>query len=302
VTKAPLVLLVGDIMNDVVVRPRAAIDLATDTPSRIEFSRGGSAANQAAWMAALGANVRFAGRAGAVDAAGHELALASLGVDVRLTVDTVAPTGTVVAVVAAGGERSMFTDRGANRNLARGDLEGLLDGVSLLHISAYQLFEPLSRDSVRALWDAAVRSGVATSVDPASFAGIRDCGREQFLEWTSGGKFVFPNFEEGRNLTGELDPEAIVSALLESYAVVALKLGSDGTLTGTADGARVRKSAEAADVVDSTGAGDAFCAGFLVRFVAGGGLEESTAFAVRVATEVLSRSGGRPLPGEPPLG
>jgi len=293
------VVVVGDVMNDVVVRPQAAVDVATDTPSRIEFSRGGSAANQAAWLAALGASVRFAGRAGAADAAEHALALERLGVDVRLTVDSAAATGTVVAFVAADGERSMFTDRGANRRLSAADLESLLEGARLLHVSAYQLFEPQSRPGVLALWEAATRVGIVTSVDPASFAGVRDAGREAFFEWTTGARLVFPNLDEGRVLTGSDDPETIVKSLLERYPVVALKLGPGGALTATADGGWVQLPAEAVTVVDSTGAGDAFCAGFLENFVRDETLERCTAGAVAAAARVLGQVGARPQLEEP---
>jgi sugar/nucleoside kinase (ribokinase family) len=291
---AALVVVVGDVMNDVVVRPQAAIDFATDTPSHIEFSSGGSAANQAAWLAALGTRVRFAGRVGTSDAGEHARALERLGVDSRLTVDTAASTGTVVVLVSADGERSMFTDRGANRHLAGADLDGLLEGADLLHISAYQLFEPQSRLAVRALWDAATRAGIPRSVDPSSFAGIRDAGREAFLEWTSGARLVFPNLDEGRLLTGKDDAEAIVASLLEWYPIVALKLGPEGALASTREGGWVRMAAATTTVVDSTGAGDAFCAGFLACFVRDESLEACTEGALRAAARVIGQAGARP--------
>ena len=82
------IVVVGDVMNDVVVRPQAPVDVATDTSSTIDFTFGGSAANQAAWLAALGVDTRFAvNRAGAADAVAHRQALQQLGVDVRLAWD-----------------------------------------------------------------------------------------------------------------------------------------------------------------------------------------------------------------------
>jgi len=79
---------------------------------------------------------------------------------------------------------------------------------------------------------------------------------------------VFPNLDEGRLLTGRDEPEAIVTVLLETYPLVALKLGAAGALVAAADGRRVPMAAQPAEVVDSTGAGDAFCAGFLTPWVA----------------------------------
>jgi sugar/nucleoside kinase (ribokinase family) len=294
----PLVVVVGDVMNDVVVRPQTPVEVATDTDSEIGFSFGGSAANQAAWLGALGARVRFAGRAGSGDAADHERALAQFDVDVRLGSDATSATGTVVALVSPDGERSMFTDRGANRHLSAADLEGLLEGASLLHVSAYQFFEPKSRPAVRALWEAAAGAGIPRSVDPASFAAVRDAGRDAFFEWTSGARLVFPNLDEGRQLSGKDDPEAIVTSLLDQYPLVALKLGPGGALAGTADGTRVRLSPDVTRVLDSTGAGDAFCAGFLARFVRGEALGSCTAGAATAAALVMSQTGARPDPAE----
>ncbi len=290
------VVVVGDVINDVIVRPLGAMEAGTDTPSEIEQSPGGSGANQAAWLAALGTPVRFAGRAGAPDAAYHRAALEQLGVETWLAEDHELATGTIVVLVSPDGERSMFTDRGANRRLQAGDLPvRLLADAKLLHVSAYQILEPATRTTVRDLWAAALDSGVPTSIDPASVAGLREFGPTEFLEWTSGTELVFPNLAEGRLLTGLEEPEAIVSALLSSYAVVALKLGAAGALVAGADGRQVRVPARPAAVVDSTGAGDAFCAGFLTHWVRGGELADCTAGAVAAAARALGQVGARPL-------
>jgi sugar/nucleoside kinase (ribokinase family) len=291
----PLVVVVGDVINDIIVRPRGPIEVGTDTPSGIERSPGGSGANQAAWLAALHTPVRFVGRAGAPDAAYHRAALEQLGVDTWLASDHDVATGTIVVLVSPDGERSMFTDRGANRNLRAADVpEGVLDDARLLHISGYQFFEAGTRSALRHLWAAALSAGVPTSVDPASVAGVREVGRQSFLEWTSGAQLVFPNLDEGRLLTGRDEPDAIVEALLESYPVVALKLGSAGALVAAAGGRRVAVAARPAEVVDSTGAGDAFCAGFLSPWLRGGGLEDCALEAVTTAARAIGQVGARP--------
>jgi len=294
VTRSQVVVL-GDVINDVIVRPRGPIAVGTDTPSSIERSPGGSGANQAAWLAALQTPVRFAARVGAPDAADHRKALEQLGVETCLAEDHDLPTGTIVVLVAPDGERSMFTDRGANLALRAADVpRHLLDDAVLLHVSAYQLFEPEPRSAVRQLWAAALEAGIPVSIDPASVAGLREVGREQFLTWTAGAHLVFPNLDEGRLLTGLDEPDAIVAALLESYQVVALKLGPAGTLVGAADGRRFAVSAQPAAVVDSTGAGDAFCAGFLAAWVAGNDLDRCAAGAVDAAARAIGQVGARP--------
>ncbi len=294
-TSQSVVVVVGDVINDIIVRPRRPLEVGTDTPSHIERSAGGSGANQAAWIGAQQVLVRFAGRVGAPDAANHSEALQQLGVETWLGVDLELATGTIVVLVSADGERSMFTDRGANRRLAATDVPTrLLDNAGLLHVSAYPLFEPSTRSAVLQLWAAALDAGVPTSVDPASLAGLRDVGRDPFFEWTSGARIVFPNLDEGVFLTGCGDPEAIVAALLRVYPVVALKLGAAGTLVGAADGVRVAVSARSVAVVDSTGAGDAFCAGFIAAWHRGSNLTECAHGAVATAARAIGQVGGRP--------
>jgi sugar/nucleoside kinase (ribokinase family) len=297
----PLAVVVGDVINDVVVRPLSEMAVGTDTPSLIEALPGGSGANQAAWLGALGARVRFVGRAGRADAAGHRAALESHGVEARIAVDEDTPTGTIVVLVGPEGERSMFTDRGASLGLCTADLpDGTLTGASILHLSGYALFSETPREAVRRLWAAAGKAGVPTSVDPSSVAGLAAVGPAAFLDWTTGASLALPNHDEGRLLTGVERPEGIVEALLEHYDTVALKLGPEGALVGTAAGRRIRLPAPAGTVVDTTGAGDAFAAGWLSARLAGGDLDSSAAAAVAAAARAAARVGARPPPRRPP--
>jgi sugar/nucleoside kinase (ribokinase family) len=290
-----LVVVIGDVINDFIVRPRAPIAVGTDTASQIERSPGGSGANQAAWLATLHTPVRFVGRAGAADAAYHRAALEQVGVDAWLASDEERATGTIFVLVAPDGERSMFTDRGANAALRASDLPAsVLDDALLLHVSGYQFFEPATRALVLELWARALDAGIAASVDPASVAGLREVGPASFLDWTSGARFVFPNLDEGSLLTGRQEPDAIVAELLETYPVVALKLGPAGALIASAEGRKVHVDAQPAHILDSTGAGDAFCAGFLSCWARGGDLESCGLDAVRAAARAVVQLGARP--------
>lgn len=264
----PVVLVVGDVVDDEVVRPRGAVEWGGETRADIAVTPGGSAANQAAWLGSLGARVRFAGRVGADDADRHGRVLLVHGVDARLVADGSAPTGRIVIVVAPDGERDMYVDPGANRNLTAADLgDDLLDGVALVHLSGYSFFPPGPRAAVRDLARRATARGAAVSVDPASAAFLREVGAAAFLEWTGDAGLVFPNLEEGRVLARRHDPDAIVDELVRHYRMVVLKLGAAGALVATATGLRLRQPAATVEVVDTTGAGDAFCAGFLARWV-----------------------------------
>lgn len=292
-----MAVVVGDVINDVVVRPLAPTATGTDTPSIVQHTPGGSGANQAAWMGELGAAVRFAGRAGAADAAVHRLALEQFGVDARITPDPVRHTGTIVVFVGLDGERSMFTDRGASAVLDDGDLPPqLIDGARLLHVSAYSLFSETSRHAVLDLWTLASDAGLERTVDPCSVAGLEAVGRDAFLDWTEGASVAFPNLDEGRLLTGADEPDEIVDALLDRYRIAALKLGASGVLAASRSGERVRLSAPAVVGVDSTGAGDAFCAGFLTAVLADAGLERAAACGMAAAARAVLTIGGRPRP------
>ncbi|WP_395103464.1 carbohydrate kinase family protein [Actinomadura sp. SCN-SB] len=307
-----MILVVGDVINDIVVRPRTPVAADSDTPSTITASPGGSGANQAAWLGALGARVRFAGRAGADDIAAHSAALEAAGVDARLVADPRAPTGRIV-VLARGGRRDMFTDRGANLNLTRADLpDDLLDGAGLLHVSGYSLFHPGVSAAVGDLMRRARERGVATSVDPCSAAFLRDSGPEAFRAWARGARLIFPNLAEGRLLTGARSADAVATSLLGDYPVVALKLGADGALIASRDTAlkgtasadaqsRLRLPSVPAEVVDPTGAGDAFCAGFLTAWVPGRPLDECARAALTAAASAVATVGARPpLTGRAP--
>ena len=115
-----MVVVIGDVMVDIVVRPVGPFNKGSDTASRIVVAPGGSATNQAVAFAAAGADVHLVAVVGD-DELGHAAAraLAATGVHAHLVVLEGQRTGVVVALVDPLGERSMLTDRGANRSLAK---------------------------------------------------------------------------------------------------------------------------------------------------------------------------------------
>jgi len=232
---------------------------------------GGSGANQATWLAGEGIGVRFAGRVGRDDLAAQVLELARAGVDARLGADDILPTGQIVVLVSENGERSFFTDRGANLTLCREYLpDTLLDGVDLVSVSGYALFADGPRAAVLALLEETKRRAIPFAVDPASHSFLREAGAESFLAWCAGARFFFPNADEAAILTGAQDPEVQLETLLRRFEVVALKLGTAGAMAGEAtSGRRVSLPAGKAAPIDGSGAGDAFQAGFLASYLAG---------------------------------
>ncbi|HEX7301230.1 MAG TPA: PfkB family carbohydrate kinase [Solirubrobacteraceae bacterium] len=272
-----MILVVGDVMDDLVVRPLAPIVARSDTPAEMERHPGGSGANTAAWLGVLGAPVRFAGRVGLAELRRHATALERCGVDARLTGDPRTQTGRIVVLTH---DRSMFTDRGANLTMGRDDLgDGLLEGITHLHVSGYALLEDQTRDAVL---DLVGRAGVPWSVDPASAAFVRDT---PFLEWTRGASLCFPNEDEA---------SALGDGLEDAYEVLVLKRGSRGARVLRRGADPIEVPAEPAEPVDPTGAGDAFAAGYLAAHLRG---EDDTACAragVKAAADAISRPGARP--------
>jgi sugar/nucleoside kinase (ribokinase family) len=316
------VVVCGDIINDILVKPVDPVVHGSDTTSVIRARPGGSAATQAAWMAHLGLDVVFAGRCGAKDAEYHRRALAATGVRASIVADDDADTGSIVIMVSPDGERTMFTDRGANLRLRRGDIAArLLEGAAVLHLTGYTFFTPSLREVALSLIAEARSGGMRVTIDPGSAAFLARLEPGEFLRWTAGAAICFPNMDEaavltGAGLTGKADPIAMAASLAEHYEVVALKLGGGGCVLAMPGSEPVLVPAPEVEAQDTTGAGDAFCGAFLSRWLnpagagssgtgssgaalsgtgsSGAGLIGAAEFAVQIAATAVTVLGGRP--------
>ncbi len=261
------VVVIGDLMTDTVAHAILPLAKSSDTPATVTMHGGGSGANIAAWLAVDGAEVAFVGRRGA-DIAGRnrDMELMGYGVDARLVMDPDRPTGMCVVMVTHKGDHTMLSDPGANAALAPDDLpQDLFTQGCHLHVSGYTLLNTGSRQATLAAIDMARRAGMTISVDGASSAPLERVGAEPFLQMTNGATLLFVNAEQGRVLTGRTEPEQAARVLNAWYPHVVMKLGADGALfyaNGRPDPVRV-PGPPVERIVDGTGAGDAFCAGFL---------------------------------------
>jgi sugar/nucleoside kinase (ribokinase family) len=220
-------------------------------------------------------------------------------VDARIAVDDEAETGSIVIMVSPDGERTMFTDRGANLRLRRSDLPaGLLDGAAVLHLTGYAFFSPELAPVALSLLADARSAGLAVTIDPGSAAFLARLEPGEFWRWTSGAAVCFPNLDEAAVLTGEGDPVSMAAQLTKHYEVVVLKLGAGGCVLAVPGEEPVPVAARAARVQDTTGAGDAFCAAFLSRWAGVrddlAGLTAAAEFAVEIAATAVTGLGGRP--------
>lgn len=246
----------GDLVEDVIVRIGGPVNIASDTPATISRRRGGSAANTAVAAAHDGHRARFLGQVGD-DAIGvallHEMS--DLGIDVTMA-RRAGSTGTIVALVDAEGERSMLTDRRTCIQLTDPE-PAWLDDITVLHVPFYSLaVEPVATTAATVIRWARER-GVAVSVDLSSTAVMNDYG-----------------IGEMRQLMHSLEPDVIL-ANRDEAAVFGTEAAPERSLfveKRGADAARVHRHGEppvaiaaiAVDGVDdTTGAGDAFAAGFL---------------------------------------
>jgi sugar/nucleoside kinase (ribokinase family) len=287
--------VLGDVMVDVVCRLDGPLALGSDAPARIEFGYGGSAANVAAWAAVAGGPGQppaLAGRVGA-DERGRaaEVELRETGVETRLAIDPERPTGTCVVLVGPDGERSMVPDPGANDGLEERDLpDELLTQGAHLHLTGYSLLRAGSRAAARSAVARARERGMSVSVDPSSAALLTP----GFLDELAGVGLLLPNREEALVLSGEPDAESGALALARSVPEVVVTMGANGALWTDGTGISHVEADASGTARDTTGAGDAFAAGFLVARLTGAGPEAALRAGCRLAAVAVGTPGARP--------
>jgi sugar/nucleoside kinase (ribokinase family) len=232
----------GDLLLDVIVRLEQPLVPGDDQVAVTSSGAGGQAANVAAWAAALGAEARFVGRRGD-DAAAEIVTRALRGHGVEVAGPAGGRTGVVVSL-AFGGDRTMASDRGVSPDLEPQDLDPAWFDCDVLHIAGYSLLrEPIASASAVAARHARER-GARVTVDVSTWTLVDDAFRTRMRALAPDAVFAT---EAERDALGSLDTTWV------------LKRGARGL---EVDG-RTYDSV-AADVVDTTGAGDALAAGYLV--------------------------------------
>ncbi|MEO8273896.1 MAG: PfkB family carbohydrate kinase [Chloroflexota bacterium] len=305
-TKPPRVLVLGDLVLDVVLRAAAPIETGTDVPGRVEIRQGGSAANTARWLARLGARSSLICAVGR-DGAGRSLVaqLRRDAVDVHAVRVAGHRTGRIGVLVASNGERSFVADRRAATRMEPGDLKPeWFDGVELIHIPAYSLLvEPLGSAALRAveLTRARGAKGALVSVDLASVGPLLTHGRREARELVARLQpdLVFATEVEAEALLGRHAPEG----LLEDTKVAVIKRGPRGArVLARDDHATPGEPPLRFDVAttpvaaeDTTGAGDAFDAGFISGWLLAARAGHVGASALHRATMAGHRAAARHL-------
>ncbi len=291
------VLVVGDIITDIIVIPEGPLVRGSDRRATIRSRPGGSAANLAIWLASFGVPVRFAARVGAADLETHRTHLARHNVTPLLAPDPDLPSGVLISIIDPDGERSFLTDRGANLNLSAVDLPvDILDGQSRVSVSGYCFFADRPRAAVMTLLKAARARGIPTSIDPASVGFLREIGPDSFLRWAreAGIGTILANADEARELSGASEINEQMQTLGRSFERVVIKRGSAGAALGGASGVLLSLPAPSVDVVDTTGAGDAFAAGFIAADLEKRPPEACLQAGIAAGSRAVTAIGGQP--------
>jgi ribokinase len=314
-TPRPRVLVLGDLMLDVVLVAARAMESGTDVPGRVEIRQGGSAANTARWLGRLGVNVQLVCSIGR-DGAGRSLALQLErdGVTVRARRVAGTRTGRIGVLVAPGGERSFVADRRAADMLDPSDLhDDWFEHLDLVHLPIYSLLgEPLGRAGRHAI-ELARAKGAKVSLDLASIGPLLASGRRSARDLVASvhPDVLFSTEAEAQALLGRYAPDG----LLEFAEIAVIKRGERGARvvarhpTGAGSAAPDPDTQPplpplAFDIAtpsivasDTTGAGDAFDAGFIAGWQAARGAGRPIADALHRATLQGHRVAARHLAG-----
>jgi sugar/nucleoside kinase (ribokinase family) len=263
---------------------------------------GGCAVNAATVLARLGMPVEVIGKVGA-DLFGDFLlqTLNDEGVGTRgVSRDTRAGTSATMVMVDPDGERRFVHYIGANAHLTLDDVDwAMIETASILHIAGALVMPGLDGQPAAELLRRAHAAGVTTFMDTA----WDETGRWMDLLEPSlpHVDYFVPSLEEARALTGQNDPEDVARDLLRrGVGTVGLKMGADGSLVMNAPGDILRIPAFEVDVIDATGAGDAFAAGFIAGVWQGWPLARTARLAnatgALCVTAVGATGGVRSLP------
>jgi sugar/nucleoside kinase (ribokinase family) len=290
------VLCIGDLMLDIVAQiPTSPHDLhlGNDTRTVISTHGGGAGGNVASWLAVLGNDVTMVGRIGD-DAAGAAITseFDALGISYGDIVKDGLHTGVVICLVDPSGERTMLADNGANAGLSIDDLPAL-DGVDAIYITGYAPLAPLSRIGVLEMVRVINARGIPIFFDPATVGGMKDVPIDEILSWCGLMNTLIMNEEEAIYLSGSSDLEAALEFFLEYAQRAIIKRGSQGAIGLERRGEIISVGTHATEVIDTTGAGDSFAAGFIDAITSGSNFSQAIERASAVAAHCVAIVGAR---------
>jgi ribokinase len=294
----PRIVVLGDLVVDVVLRPDRPLEHGSDVPGHVSFAQGGSAATAARWLGRLGARTSLIAAVGR-DAAGRALVeeLKSDRVTPRLIRVAGARTGRIGLLVTPDGERSFVQDRGAALQLGPADIKpAWFTRADAVHLPIYSLLdEPLGLAGRRAI-ELGRDGGAAISLDLASIGPLLARGRRaaRTLVDDVAPDIIFATSGEAEALLGKY----AVEGLLDVASIAVVKRGSKGATVLAREGdqqLRFEVATTPIAATDTTGAGDAFDAGFLVGWFTSRAAGRSVPASLKRATLAGHRAAARQL-------
>jgi sugar/nucleoside kinase (ribokinase family) len=287
------ILCIGDLALDVISQLKEPINYGNDTASRISSHPGGQAANVSTWITRTHSKAQLVARVGN-DPVGFALIsdLDKYGVEHMNLMHSGRPTGVVVILVDANGERTMFPDNGANADLEVSDLPPL-DDVDGVYLSGYALLDFRSREAVLSMIAKIKAAGKPIYFDPTTTGAMKIVSRDEVLSWVKLMDGILLNSEEALYLGDAKDVETAEKNLTAYTPLVVIKLGSRGAMAVHKD-VVAKVSAVTTNVVDTTGAGDSFAAGFIPKWLETNDLEASLSAGTALAAKCVATVGARP--------
>jgi sugar/nucleoside kinase (ribokinase family) len=289
------VLCVGQLAADILVRPVDRLDFASDTRrvEPIRLASGGDCLNAAIGLRRLGLSVGFAGLVGR-DHWGDFLAsvIEREGIDGRgLQRTEEAGTCTVLVAINSQGERTFFYHGGANDRFSLAEVDpALVAEARAVHVGGTYLLPRFDGEGAAALFRGARAQGKLTTMDVTWdvegkwLSTIAPC--LPHLDW------FLPSTKEAGKITGRSEPEDMAAFLRErGVANVVIKLGERGCYVLPAGRAGFFMPAFDVPVVDTTGAGDSFVAGFLTGLLRGWAPERCARLACAAAALNIQKVG-----------
>jgi sugar/nucleoside kinase (ribokinase family) len=287
----PRLICYGDLCIDILVQAESFPQPGQDATARhVALFPAGSAANCAVTAARLGVPTQFAGVTGKdtlADVLVSDLRQNGVQIDHLRRAD--APTAVTIAILRQHGERTFISFRGSNAQPYGPLPPDLIAAGDCLHLSGYSFQDSFSRATALALMQQARVRGALVALD-SSFQFARDYGSSPGLADLD---FIFPSQEEARLLSGVGDPfQAAVRIRALGPKTVVVKLGDAGCLI-VSEGVNAYVPAyPVSHVADTTGAGDAFCGGFLSGILAGWDVQQAARLGHMTAAHVIRALGG----------
>ena len=267
--------------------------------SQARETSGGSAANTMAGIAALGGRAGFVGQV-ADDQLGEIFShdIRALGVEFRTPPRSGgAPTGRCLILVTPDAQRTMNTFRGAAHELTADALDAeQIRGAAILYLEAYLWRSAGPRAAMEQAMAIAHQAGRQVAFTLSDIACIKPHRAEMMAMLEAGAVDLrFANENEICELADMADRDAAIASLEQKVPLIVVTCGSEGAMA-VAKGRRVNVPIAriGTGVVDTTGAGDLFAAGFLVGQAQGRSLEDSLRIGSIAAAEVISHFGARP--------